>query len=294
MQQLDGLRPARLKVGIISAGRVGSAIGAALERVDHVVVAATARSETSRRFAADRLPDTLIRSPEQVAADSELLILAVPDTELAGVVADLVHSDAVAPATIVVHTSGAAGIGVLAPLAARGATPLAIHPAMTFTGSDDDIARLTGCCFGITAADEIGYAVAAALVWELGGEPMRVADDARPLYHAALAQASNHLVTVIADAMDMLTAALGSPAPEGVPVSRLVAPLARAALENALTRGDGALTGPVARGDADAVAAHLRALDGASPELMQAYRDLSRRTATRVHARPEIFEVLDR
>ncbi|ORA63278.1 oxidoreductase, partial [Mycolicibacterium insubricum] len=71
MQQLDGLRPARLKVGIISAGRVGSAIGAALERVDHVVVAATARSETSRRFAADRLPDTLIRSPEQVAADSE-------------------------------------------------------------------------------------------------------------------------------------------------------------------------------------------------------------------------------
>ena len=64
---------------------------------------------------------------------------------------------------------------------------------MTFTGADEDIARLADTCFGITAADEIGYAIAQALVPEIGGEPFRVREDARALYHAALAHASNHL-----------------------------------------------------------------------------------------------------
>ena len=58
--RVDGLRPARLKVGIISAGRVGTALGVALERADHVVVACSAVSAASRRRAAQRLPDTLV------------------------------------------------------------------------------------------------------------------------------------------------------------------------------------------------------------------------------------------
>ena len=81
---------------------------------------------------------------------------------------------AVRPGTIVVHTSGVNGIGVLAPLSAQDCIPLAIHPAMTFTGSDEDISRLPDTCFGITAADEVGYAIAQSLVLEIGGEPFRV------------------------------------------------------------------------------------------------------------------------
>ncbi|HEX7322407.1 MAG TPA: NAD(P)-binding domain-containing protein, partial [Mycobacterium sp.] len=158
MVQFEGLRPARLKVGIISAGRVGTALGVALERADHVVVACSAISAESRRRARQRLADTPVLPAHEVAAHAELLLLAVPDTELAAVVAGLAATDAVRPQTIVVHTSGANGIGVLAPLTAQGCLPLAIHPAMTFTGSDEDITRLSGSCFGITAADEIGYA----------------------------------------------------------------------------------------------------------------------------------------
>lgn len=75
------------------------------------------------------------------------------------------------PGTIVAHTSGANGIGILAPLTDQGCIPLAIHPAMTFTGSDEDIARLPDTCFGITAADEVGRAIAQSLVLEMGGEP---------------------------------------------------------------------------------------------------------------------------
>ena len=211
MGQLDGLRPARLTVGIISAGRVGSALGSALERADHVVVACSAISHASRERACRRLPDTLVLPVPDVAARAELLLLAVPDAELDALVAGLASTGAVRPGTIVVHTSGANGIAVLGPLAEQGCIPLAMHPAMTFTGSDEDIVRLSDTCFAITAADEIGYAIAQSLVLEIGGEPFRVREDARTLYHAALAHARNHVITVVLDAVDALRSALCGP-----------------------------------------------------------------------------------
>src|SRR5206468_6709727 len=144
-------------------------------------------------------------------------------------------------------------IGVLAPLSAQDCVPLAIHPAMAFTGSDEDIARLPDTCFGITAADEVGYAIAQSLVLEIGGEPFRVPERARTLYHAALAHAANHLVTVLLDAVEALRAALWGQellgqelvgdAPGGI-AERVIGPLARASLENSLQRGQAALTGP--------------------------------------------------
>ncbi len=300
MVQFDGLRPARLKVGIISAGRVGSALGVALERADHVVVACSAISHASRQRAQRRLPDTPVASPPDVAADAELLLLAVPDSELAGLVSGLAATSAVRPGTIVAHTSGANGVGILAPLT-PACIPLAIHPAMTFTGSDDDISRLPDTCFGITAADDVGYAIGQSLVLEMGGEPFCVREDARVLYHAALAHAGNHLVTVLADALEALRAALrgsellGQQTVDDQPgglAERIAGPLARAALENTLLRGQAALTGPVARGDAAAVAEHLAALADVDPELAQAYRVNALRTARRAHAPEAVVEVL--
>ncbi|KRE26745.1 oxidoreductase [Mycobacterium sp. Soil538] len=297
----DGLRPARLTVGVISAGRVGSALGAALERAEHVVAGCAAVSDASRARAARWLPDTPVLPVDEVAARAELLLLAVPDAELADLVAGLAATGAVRPNTIVAHTSGANGIAVLAPLAEGGCITLAIHPAMTFAGADEDVDRLRGTCFGITAADEIGYAIAQSLVLEIGGEPFRVREDARTLYHAALAHGSNHVVTVVLDALEALRAALSgqellgqdlvADAPGGL-AERIIGPLARASLDNALRRGQRALTGPVARGDARAVAAHLEALDEADHELAEAYRTNSWRTAQRARAPRAVFDVL--
>lgn len=297
----DGFRPARLTIGVISAGRVGTALGVALERAEHVVVACSAISHASRERAQRRLPDTAVLPVDEVAGRAELLLLAVPDAALPGLISGLAATGAVRPGTIVAHTSGANGIGVLAPLTAQDCIPLAIHPAMTFTGGDEDIARLSEACFGVTAADEIGYAIAQSLVLEIGGEPFRIREDARTLYHAALAHASNHLVTVVLDAVEALRSALWGQellgqeivgeAPGGI-AERVVGPLARASLENALVRGQGALTGPVARGDAAAVAGHLEALTEVDPQLAQAYRANSLRTAQRAHAPDEVFAVL--
>ncbi|CAJ1510057.1 Rossmann-like and DUF2520 domain-containing protein [[Mycobacterium] holstebronense] len=300
MAQFDGLRPARLKVGVISAGRVGTALGVALERAEHVVVACSAISEESRQRAARRLSDSLILPVPDVAADAELLLLAVPDTELAGIVAGLAATGAVRAGTIVVHTSGATGISVLAPLTEQGCLPLAIHPAMTFTGSDEDIDRLSESCFGITAADEIGFAIAEALTLEIGAEPFRVEESARTLYHAALCHGGNHVVTVIDDALAALRAALpgrlGSTVaddPDGI-AERVLGPLVRAALANTLRDGRAALTGPVARGDSATVARHLRALAAVDPDLAEAYRTNALRTAHRAGAADDVLEVLAR
>ncbi|HEU4360906.1 MAG TPA: DUF2520 domain-containing protein [Mycobacterium sp.] len=295
MMQFDGLRPARLKVGVISAGRVGSALGAALERADHVVVACSAISAESRQRARQRLPDTPVLPAGDVAGHAELLLLAVPDTELAAVVSGLAATDAVRPGTIVVHTSGANGIGVLAPLTEQGCLPLAIHPAMTFTGSDADIHRLSQTCFGITAADEIGYAIAESLTLEIGGEPFRVGENARILYHAALCHGGNHVVTVLVDALEALRAALpgqlGIADPDGI-AERVLGPLVRAALENTLQSGSAALTGPVARGDSATLAAHLAALEAVDPALAQAYRASALRTARRAQTGDDVLATL--
>ncbi|NKY50230.1 Rossmann-like and DUF2520 domain-containing protein [Nocardia vermiculata] len=293
--------PARLTVGIVSAGRVGSALGVALERAGHVVFGVAAISDVSRHRARTRLPEAQVLPVEEIAARSELLVLAVPDSELPGLVAGLAASGAVRPGTLVAHTSGANGVAVLGPLSERGARPLAIHPAMTFTGHDEDTARLANACFGITAADEIGYAIAQSLVIEMGGEPIRVPEENRMLYHAALAHGSNHLVTLIVDAVAALRAALDGPGllgqqvvddqPNGV-AERMLEPLVSAALDNALRRGLPALTGPVARGDAPAVRAHLAALEAADPQLAAGYRAMSLRTAQLSGAQQEVLDTL--
>ena len=113
---------------------------------------------------------------------------------------------------------------------------------------------------------------------EMGGEPVFIEESSRGLYHAALASAANHLVTLVVQAAELLgVAGVADPA-------RMLAPLLSAALDNALRLGDAGLTGPVARADAETVAGHLEALRETSPEALRAYVALARLTADRALA----------
>jgi predicted short-subunit dehydrogenase-like oxidoreductase (DUF2520 family) len=205
------------------------------------------------------------------------VLVAVPDDSLPGLVEGLAATGAVRAGQLVAHTSGRYGIAVLDPATRVGALPLALHPAMTFTGTALDLDRLAGATFGVTAPEPL-WPVAEALVVEMGAEPVRIAEQSRTLYHAALAHGSNHLVTLIADAMDLLRAA-GVVEPD-----RMLSPLLSATLDNALRQGDAALTGPVARGDAGTVADHVAEIHRVAPETVAAYVALARRTAARALA----------
>ncbi len=273
----DG-RPARLKVGVVGTGRVGSVLGAALARAGHRVVAASGVSGASRDRASRLLPGVLAREPADVVAAADLVLLTVPDDALPGLVGGLAQTGAPLHGRLLAHASGRYGTAVLDPATRRGALPMALHPVMTFTGRPEDLDRVSGVCFGVTAPEPL-RPVAEALVIEMGGEPVTIAEADRDLYHAALASAANHLVTLIAEAADLLRG-VGVPNPE-----RMLGPLVSAALDNALRLGVAGLTGPVARGDADTVAGHIDAIGRAStPAAAAAYIAMARLTADRAIA----------
>ncbi|MGK5551140.1 Rossmann-like and DUF2520 domain-containing protein [Actinomadura kijaniata] len=267
-------RPARLAVGVVGAGRVGTALGEALSRAGHRVVAVSAVSERSRARAEERLPGAAVVTPQEVVAASDLVLLTVPDDALPELAAGLVATGVPVTGRLVLHTSGRYGTGVLDPMTRAGALPLAVHPVMTFTGRADDVNRLHGISYGVTSPEPL-RPVAEALVMEMGGEPAWIAEDRRTLYHAALAGGANHLVTLVVEAMDLLRAA-GVAEP-----GRMLGPLLGAALDNALRLGLDGLTGPVARGDAGTVAGHVSELARVSPEGRRAYVAMARLTADR-------------
>jgi predicted short-subunit dehydrogenase-like oxidoreductase (DUF2520 family) len=269
--------PARLDIGIVGAGRVGTALAVALSRAGHRVTGASAVSAASRRRVDKYLPGTPVMEPAEVIGAADLVLLTVPDDALGGLVSGLAATGAPLAGRLVAHASGRHGLAVLEPATRLGALPLALHPVMTFTGRPDDIDRIAGISFGVTAPPQLRPA-AEVLVLEMGGEPVFIAEEDRGLYHAALAGAANHLVTLVVQAADLLRRA-GVPQP-----ARMLGPLLSAALDNALRLDDAALTGPVARADAETVARHLDALRAAAPEALGAYLAMARLTATRALA----------
>lgn len=264
--------PAR--IGVVGAGRVGAVLAAALRAAGHDVVAAAGESDASRRRLAALLPGVPRRKPSAVARACDVLLLTVPDDMLDNVVTMLAASGALREGQYVVHTSGRHGLAVLEPARAVGARVVALHPAMTFTGTAVDLDRLAGCVFGLTAATG-ERAFAEALVADLGGRPMWVPEEMRTLYHAGLAHGANHLVTLVTEAMEMLAAA-GADDPAGT-----LRPLLTAALDNALEHGDAALTGPIVRGDLGTVRAHLADLAANAPHTVPSYVAMARATLAR-------------
>lgn len=269
--------PAQLAVGVVGAGRAGTAMAVALARAGHRVVAASAVSQASLSRISRSLPAARVVRPEQVVEAADLVLLTVPDDALPGLVSGLAATGVPMTGRLIAHASGRHGLAVLDPAVRAGALPLALHPVMTFTGRPDDAEKMAGISFGVTAPEAL-RPVADALVVEMGGEPVFIAEEKRGIYHAGLASAANYLVTLVVQSSDLLREA-GVPDP-----ARMLGPLLGAALENVLALGDLALTGPVARGDADTVAAHVEAITAAAPEALGAYLALARLTAGRALA----------
>ncbi|MCL2515570.1 MAG: DUF2520 domain-containing protein [Microbacteriaceae bacterium] len=199
MQQRSG----RLGVGIVGAGRVGPVLGAALAGAGHAIVGVNAVSAASRERAEDMLPGVPLLETPELLERSELVLVAVPDDQLPGLVEGLAAVGAWQPGQIVVHTAPGLGASVLRPAMALGAIPLAIHPAMTFTGTRLDLARMAETYFAVTAPAPV-QPIGQALVVEMGGEPVLVAEADRAAYGEAIATATSFSRRIVEQATGLL------------------------------------------------------------------------------------------
>jgi predicted short-subunit dehydrogenase-like oxidoreductase (DUF2520 family) len=213
-------------VKVIGSGRVGSAVSARLRE---------------RGVA--------------MGKDGQLVLLCVPDSSIAEIAGNLDEGPWVA------HVSGATPLSALDPHRRR----FSMHPLQTFTRTRGP-EQLDGAWAAVTAESEPARAAGYWLAETLGLKPFELPDDARPLYHAGAAIASNYLVTLHGVASELFRAA-------GAPPEALV-PLMRGTIDNGFE-----LTGPIERGDWETVEAHRRAIRAARPELEPLYDVLAEATA---------------
>lgn len=229
-------RDGRLGVGVIGAGRVGPVIGAALGGAGHAIVGITRGADEERAEAV--LPGVPRFDALEVVRRSELVVIAVPHDELPGLVSGLAELGAWQAGQLVLHTDPAYGTGVLGPASARGSIPLAVHPAVTFTGTSMDLRQLAHAYAAVTAPAAV-LPIAQALAVELGCEPVVVAEEARPAYAEALATATEFSRSIVRQSTDLLAGA-GVPEP-GRYLSALVHSAVDQALSDAGSRAPGAL-----------------------------------------------------
>lgn len=278
----------RLGIGIIGCGRVGASIGAAWRQAGHAIIGVSATSAASLERAEEMLPAVPVLDPDEITERAELVLVAVPDDEIAPLVTGLADLGRIHAGQILVHCSGRYGTDVLDAGTRLGALPIALHPSLTFTGTEVDLSRLRQATIAVTAPVPI-RPVGEALVVELGAEPIDIAEADRPLYHAAITHASNHSITILAEAMELLSeAGVADP-------SAVLHALVDASVANTMQNGPKALTGPISRGDVGTIEAHLAALSEFSlsrsnPSVRNSYIALARSTAAKALAMGRITE----
>jgi predicted short-subunit dehydrogenase-like oxidoreductase (DUF2520 family) len=281
-----------MRIAIVGAGTVGTAVAVRWLGAGHTITAVAGRDATRER-AARWLPDVPVLDIADAAAGADVVAIGVPDDALSDVAA--IIAGRVGPDASVLHLSGARGLDVLEPVERAGARALAVHPLQTFADVAGAIEAIPGAAIAVTARDDAGTALGEGLARDLGGRPFALADEDRPLYHAAAVFASNYLVAVSGEALALFATA-------GVPdAAAAMHPLQTATLDNVHRLGpQHALTGPAVRGDAGTIERNLEAVASAAPAMVAAYVSLCRAamdvagdrlTDDRRHA---VVEVLDR
>jgi predicted short-subunit dehydrogenase-like oxidoreductase (DUF2520 family) len=250
-----------MKIVLVGPGRAGTGLGIAMQRAGHDVVAVAGRDPGRTAAVARRLDALSVAIGEPLPA-ADLVVIAVRDDAIAEVAASL--ADAVDETGGVVHLSGATSVASLDPITDRGIATGSFHPLQTLPSPEAGAERIDGAWVAITAVEPLRSRLH-DLATSIGARPFDLDDDRKALYHAAASAAANFPVAALGVAHDLFASA-------GVPFEA-ARPLVEAAVSNAFAHGPrAALTGPIARGDRDTVAAQLEAVtaDGQWPDAFRA------------------------
>lgn len=261
-------------VAVVGAGSVGTVLARRLVACGYQVEAVLSRTKEAARDLADRVGASIgAQVGHRLPPSVRFVVLCVPDDAIPAVANRLSILDHSWAQTIVAHTSGVRTAAALEALAQEGAAVLSFHPLQTFTpGTPPD--AFEGIAIGLEG-DDRAVAAGEVLAQALGAHPTRLTAEEKTRYHCAATLASNGLVALTAVVEEVFGTANvgGSDRPSA---TDLVAPLVEQTWSN-LKRGapEGALTGPVARGDTATVQAHLDALSEAASHLVPLYVALS-------------------
>lgn len=258
------------KIGIIGSGVVGTAVGVILNRQGYELAGIydTVLESTSQLAGETGCP--VFDRPDQVAHSADILFITTNDSAIGKVAEDLAAGASFRAGQIVIHMSGAHSAELVGRAREFGGRVLSLHPLQSFASLEGAIRSLPGSVFSIEG-DREAFGTAVQLAEALGGTYFFITAEAKPLYHAGACAVSNYLVTLIDLGARLLEAAGISADLSG----QALLPLVRGTISNIAQAGiPAALTGPIARGDIDTVAKHLKCMQDMAPDMVRLYRIL--------------------
>jgi predicted short-subunit dehydrogenase-like oxidoreductase (DUF2520 family) len=265
-----------MRVGIVGAGAVGTAIGLLLRRQGYEIIGVVNRTVASTRRAALCLETQAFVNPSDFASQADLLFITTSDQAIAGVVRQIAAAGGFCDGQTVVHTSGSLKASIMQPAADAGARIVSIHPLQSCPSPEQAVQNLPNAVFSIEG-DPAAFPIAEKLVQDLGGIFFYIDPEVKPLYHAAACVASNYLVSLIDLSQRFLSRA-------GMPdelLTKGIMPLIQGTLRNITEIGIPlALTGPISRGDVGTVAEHLQVISRELPHLLGLYNTLAQHTVS--------------
>jgi len=257
-------------VTILGLGKVGTAVGFFLRRAGYPIAAVSALPIESASTGVEFTGGTVLANYTEAASRGSIILITTVDDAIAHVCEKITREGAIGPGKKVVHMSGACGLDVLQSAKKAGASVACIHPMQAFADVKNAIQNIPGSAFGVTADEDI-EAWALRLVQDLGGKAFIIADEDKPLYHAAACMASNYLVTLM-HLVEGIYLRIGLSRDDAL---RVFWPLVRGTIRNIESQGTvQSLTGPISRGDVGTLKKHLTAFNEKIPELDFLYRTL--------------------
>jgi predicted short-subunit dehydrogenase-like oxidoreductase (DUF2520 family) len=254
---------------IIGTGMVGTAIGFLLNKAGYKVIAICDKSSAALKKALPYTKGKCFQKSPDAVQQADCILITTPDDTISSACEEFSLSGKLKD-KFVFHMSGAGGLDLLETAKKAGASVASIHPLQSFSSIEQAIENIPGSYFGVTA-DKKALSPAKSIVRHLGGIPVVISPDQKPLYHAAACLASNYLVSLM-NTVESIYKSIGISEKDA---RKAYLPLVYGSLKNIEKSGSVlSLTGPIARGDCGTIKKHLSAIDKTLPQYSSFYASL--------------------
>jgi predicted short-subunit dehydrogenase-like oxidoreductase (DUF2520 family) len=257
-----------MKIGIIGAGKVGCTLGAYFHSKGVNIAGFSSLNNAHAQEAATVCSASAYADAHALVETSNLILITVPDSEIINVYGHLRAYPL--QDKILVHCSGALTAAEGFPnIEQTGGFACSMHPLFAINsrfGASDELAAVHFTIEGNTEAVN----VVSALLESCGNTVQIIAPEMKVRYHTAAAIASNHMVALAAESLNLLVSC-GFTEDDALEALR---PILLGNIRHIVDEGPTAsLTGPIERCDTTTVKRHLAALPDYNSRMM--YRLLS-------------------